>query len=99
MSVAPTWVVVDDTDPQIIYEGPWTATNGVNYDALGNYGRTYNNSLHGVREQGSMSFSFNGATARSSFAECARISELTFGTVQGLGHDYSGLQISKTGRG
>lgn len=56
------WVVLDDTDPQIRYDGEWAATNGANYDAEGNFGPTYNNTLHGASSAAGLSFSYKGAS-------------------------------------
>ncbi|KAJ2930042.1 hypothetical protein H1R20_g7068, partial [Candolleomyces eurysporus] len=58
------WVVVDDTDAAIVYEGPWTATDGAKYANSGNFGKPYNNTLHGINATGSLSFSFQGSSAR-----------------------------------
>ncbi|KAF6761830.1 hypothetical protein DFP72DRAFT_842664 [Ephemerocybe angulata] len=58
------WIVVDDTDPQFSYNGPWQLTSGSKYDAQGNWGKTFNNSLHGLGSSGSLSFTFKGSRGR-----------------------------------
>ena len=56
----PRWIIVDDTDEAIAYKGPWTATNGMSYNSQGNFGKTYNNTLHGMSSTGSLAFAFKG---------------------------------------
>ncbi|KAG6812612.1 hypothetical protein H0H92_001831 [Tricholoma furcatifolium] len=56
-------VVVDDSDSQIQYSGEgWFADQGSEND-VGNFGPTYENTLHGTKENGdSFSFSFSGSS-------------------------------------
>lgn len=54
-------VVIDDTSSLIRYVGPWITANGQNYDTQGNFGATFNNSLHGTTGVANFSFSFSGS--------------------------------------
>ena len=54
------WVVIDDTHSAIVYKGPWAGTDGIAYNGRGNFGKTYNNTLHGITTAGSLSFRFKG---------------------------------------
>jgi hypothetical protein len=54
--------MVDDTDPSIHYTGTgqgWFQDEG-SRDGVGNFGATYNHTLHGTKSNGSFSFSFQG---------------------------------------
>ena len=65
--MVPRQVVVDDTDPDITYNGPWFLDQG-NRDATGNFGPSYKSTLHGTNEDASLSFAFNGETSLLPFA-------------------------------
>jgi hypothetical protein len=56
------WVVVDDTDPSIVYSGPWFLDSSGSQDNVGNFGPPYLETLHGTSADGSVSFEFNGAS-------------------------------------
>ncbi|KAJ2915922.1 hypothetical protein MD484_g4472, partial [Candolleomyces efflorescens] len=58
------WIIVDDTDTAIVYRGPWSSTDGSKYANSGNFGQPYNNTLHGINATGSLSFSYDGSSAR-----------------------------------
>ena len=52
-------IVVDDTNPNIQYSGPWfTAQNS--QLTIGNHGGPFQNTLHGVNVNASFSYSFSG---------------------------------------
>ena len=56
-------VVLDDTDPSILYNGPgWALATGDAEQDFGNFGPVYNNSLHQVSDTpgASFQFQFNG---------------------------------------
>ncbi|KAF8912183.1 hypothetical protein CPB84DRAFT_1820846 [Gymnopilus junonius] len=55
------WVVVDDTDPSIHYTGPWFADTSGSQDNIGNYGPSYQSTLHGTKQDASFSFAFTGS--------------------------------------
>jgi len=57
--MASRWVVVDDTDADIAYTGPWFQDQG-SQDTAGNFGPTYKSTLHGANDNASLSFAFNG---------------------------------------
>ena len=52
-------IILDDTSPSINYVGPWFLDQG-SLDATGNFGPAYNHTLHGIKANGSFSFSFHG---------------------------------------
>ncbi|KAG6811768.1 hypothetical protein H0H92_005898 [Tricholoma furcatifolium] len=52
-------IVVDDTDPQLIYTGSWTVDAG-SLDRLGTYGPIHNNTSHGASADASVTFTFTG---------------------------------------
>lgn len=51
--------MVDDTDPAVQYNGPWSQDFGTT-DSLGNAGSTYNHTTHVIKNNGSLSFTFTG---------------------------------------
>lgn len=53
------YIMVDDTDPEILYDGPWSQDFG-STDSIGNAGSTYNHTTHVIRNNGSLSFTFTG---------------------------------------
>ncbi|PPR02068.1 hypothetical protein CVT24_011167 [Panaeolus cyanescens] len=53
-------VRVDDTNPSIQYTGPWFVDGTGSQDNRGNFGPTYNKTLHGTIENASLSFTFSG---------------------------------------
>ncbi|PPQ70554.1 hypothetical protein CVT26_013141 [Gymnopilus dilepis] len=53
------WIVVDDTDPEILYSGPWFQDVG-SLNGLGNYGSPYQGTSHGIDANGNFSYSFQG---------------------------------------
>ena len=56
------WVVVDDRDPRIRWDGTWSARNDVG-DSLGAYmGPPFLNTMHGFagRASGNFAFSYSG---------------------------------------
>ena len=53
-------VVVDDTDSSIQYTGNWFADTSGSQDNVGNYGPAYQSTLHGTKDDASLSFSFTG---------------------------------------
>jgi len=57
--MASRWVVVDDTDANIAYTGPWFQDQG-SQDTAGNFGPTYKSTLHGANDNASLSFAFSG---------------------------------------
>ena len=55
----PRYIIVDDVDPSIQYTGPWYPDQG-SRDSVGNFGPPYQNTLHGVNSNASLSYAFNG---------------------------------------
>ena len=53
-------IVVDDSDPRIIYSSDFFVDNTGSQDAKGNFGATLNSSLHGTNKSGSFQFPFFG---------------------------------------
>ena len=53
-------IVVDDSDPQIQYSGSGWFRDSGSVDSVGNFGPTYQHSLHGTNSSSSFSFSFHG---------------------------------------
>jgi len=53
------WVVVDDTTPDIVYNGSWVADVG-SLNNIGNFGPPYLNTLHGTNSSVNLSFNFSG---------------------------------------
>ena len=53
-------IIVDDTDPGIQYSNSGWFEDYGSQDADGNWGPTYNKSLHGTKTNGNFSFSFQG---------------------------------------
>ncbi|KAH6915726.1 hypothetical protein BKA70DRAFT_468219 [Coprinopsis sp. MPI-PUGE-AT-0042] len=58
------WVVIDDNDSRIGYSGSWSRSNGDKYNNQGNFGPTFDNSLHTTTPASSLSFSFTGNAAK-----------------------------------
>ncbi|KJA13680.1 hypothetical protein HYPSUDRAFT_49679 [Hypholoma sublateritium FD-334 SS-4] len=54
------WVVADDTDSAITYNGPWFADKG-SLDNIGNFGAPFLSTSHGINSTGSFSYAFNGS--------------------------------------
>ncbi|KAF8965617.1 hypothetical protein BDZ97DRAFT_1658706 [Flammula alnicola] len=52
-------IVIDDTDPGIVYDGEWIADKG-SKDNNGNYGPPYLSTMHYIKGTGSFSYSFHG---------------------------------------
>ena len=52
-------VLVDDTDPNIQYSGPWFTAQNSELD-IGTNGPPFQNTLHGVDVSASFSYSFSG---------------------------------------
>ncbi|KAF9037559.1 hypothetical protein BJ165DRAFT_1353349, partial [Panaeolus papilionaceus] len=60
--MATRWVVVDDGDSRIKFNGNWfAATPDQDINGLGNFGTPFQNTLHGINEDGSLSFQFSGS--------------------------------------
>lgn len=59
----PRWVVVDDVDSAINYTGPWFQDQGTQ-DSVGNFGPAYRSTLHGTKNNASLSFAFTGTSVR-----------------------------------
>lgn len=57
---SPRWVVVDNVDSAINYTGPWFQDQGTQ-DSVGNFGPAYRSTLHGTKNNASLSFAFNGS--------------------------------------
>ena len=54
------WVLVDDSDSGISYDGAgWFQDKG-SLDGLGNFGPPYLSTLHGTQSAGSFSYTFTG---------------------------------------
>ena len=56
---APRLIIIDDVDPSIQYTGPWYPDQG-SRDSVGNFGPSYQSTLHGVNSNASLSYAFNG---------------------------------------
>ncbi|EFI28315.1 hypothetical protein CC1G_13844 [Coprinopsis cinerea okayama7 len=54
------WIVVDNRDSGIAYEGPWFTVND-SFDNVGNFGPTYLSTLHGTNETARLSYEFDGS--------------------------------------
>ena len=52
-------IIVDDVDSSIQYTGPWYPDQG-SRDSVGNFGSSYQSTLHGVNSNASLSYAFNG---------------------------------------
>ena len=70
-----TFVLVDDTDPDIQYTGPWSTAQNTQLNA-GTNGPPYQNTLH-VSNVNNASFSY-------SFSGTSRVISLLFNTVLSL---------------
>jgi hypothetical protein len=57
----PRWVVVDDTDSNIQYSGPWFSDSSGSQDNVGNFGPAYKSTLHGTKANASFSYAFSGS--------------------------------------
>lgn len=55
------WVIVDDTDAGILYNGAWFPDNG-GLDTSGNLGAPFLSTVHGINYQGTLSYNFSGET-------------------------------------
>ncbi|KAF8811562.1 hypothetical protein BYT27DRAFT_7133907 [Phlegmacium glaucopus] len=53
-------VIVDDTNPNIQYFGPWFTAQNTQNDT-GNFGMPFQNTLHGVSVDANLSFAFSGS--------------------------------------
>jgi hypothetical protein len=58
--MAPRRIIVDDVDPSIQYIGPWYPDHGGSRDSAGHYGPPYQDTLHGVNSNATLSYAFNG---------------------------------------
>lgn len=58
------WVVIDDNDSRLSYSGSWSRSNGDRYNNQGNFGQTFDNSLHTTTSASSVSYSFTGNAAK-----------------------------------
>ncbi|KAF8808393.1 hypothetical protein BYT27DRAFT_7337775 [Phlegmacium glaucopus] len=54
-------VLVDDTNPNIQYSGPWFSTQNTQLNT-GDFGTPFQNTLHGVNVDANFSYSFNGSS-------------------------------------
>ena len=57
-------IIVDDTNTNIKYSGPWFITAQNSQLNVGNNGPPFQNTLHGTNENASLSYSFNGVSMR-----------------------------------
>jgi hypothetical protein len=58
---APRWVIIDDNDPEIQYKGgPWIKAQPDELDGLGNWGKPFLGTSHGVNENSNFSYTFSG---------------------------------------
>ncbi|THU87326.1 hypothetical protein K435DRAFT_804426 [Dendrothele bispora CBS 962.96] len=87
------WLMVDDTDPRLSYQGAWTpmtlnTTQADKYQHLSNgllpNGPVFNNTLHETRSNASVSFRFNGK-----FLHIASLSFSEFGVSSFFLSNYS----------
>ncbi|KAF8801637.1 hypothetical protein BYT27DRAFT_7341793 [Phlegmacium glaucopus] len=53
------WIIVDDVDPRIQYNGPWFSDQG-SQDSRGDFGTPFRSTLHGTQADASLSFTFHG---------------------------------------
>ncbi|KAF8150202.1 hypothetical protein B0H34DRAFT_732997 [Crassisporium funariophilum] len=58
---APRFVLVDDTNPGIKYDGPWSAATHGSQDDVGNFGPPFLSTLHAVNTNAGLSYSFSGS--------------------------------------
>ena len=88
-------VVVDDTDPNIQYSGPWfTAQNS--QLTTGNFGPPFQSTLHGVSNNASFSYSFSGM---SRWLVCFIALSLVFGRFSGSQPTVLGTSITTNASG
>lgn len=58
---APRTVVVDDSDSNIHYQGSgWVQEPPGSYDVFGNFGPTYQHTIHSTSTGGVLTYSFSG---------------------------------------
>ena len=55
-------IIVDDTNTNIQYSGPWFITAQNSQLNIGTNGPPFQNTLHGVNVNASLSYSFSGAS-------------------------------------
>ncbi|KDR76180.1 hypothetical protein GALMADRAFT_139913 [Galerina marginata CBS 339.88] len=60
MSNPPRRIIVDDTDPNINYSGPWFQDRG-SLDDIEHGGPPWNSTVHGVNANASLSYNFTGS--------------------------------------
>ena len=72
-------VLVDDTNPNIQYSGPWFTAQNTQLNT-GNLGPPFQNSLHGVNVNASFSYSFSGM---SRWLVCFIALSLVYGLLSG----------------
>lgn len=53
-------IVVDDSDPRVVYSSSFFADDTGSQDANGNFGPTFGSTLHGTNSSGSFYFPFSG---------------------------------------
>ncbi|KAF8801614.1 hypothetical protein BYT27DRAFT_7114517 [Phlegmacium glaucopus] len=59
-TTVPRWIIVDDVDSRIQYDGPsWFPDEG-SQDSQGTYGAPFRSTLHGTQANASLSFTFHG---------------------------------------
>ena len=59
MSSSSRLILVDDTDPNIRYNGSWAIAQNTQL-STGTNGPPYSGTLHGISSNGSLSYPFNG---------------------------------------
>ncbi|KAF8801623.1 hypothetical protein BYT27DRAFT_7245077 [Phlegmacium glaucopus] len=63
-TTVPRWVIVDDVDSRIQYNGPsWFPDQG-SMDSQGHFGAPFQSTLHGTQANASLSFTFHGTQVR-----------------------------------
>ncbi|KAF8815358.1 hypothetical protein BYT27DRAFT_7249246 [Phlegmacium glaucopus] len=65
-TTVPRWIVVDDVDPRIQYDGPsWFLYQGTpSQESQGISGPPFRSTLHGTQENASLSFTFQGTQVK-----------------------------------
>ena len=79
MSIQARRLLVDDTNPNIQYSGPWFTAQNTQLNT-GNLGPPFQNTLHGVNISASFSYSFSGM---SRWLVCFIALSLVFGRFSG----------------
>ncbi|PPQ74588.1 hypothetical protein CVT24_004186 [Panaeolus cyanescens] len=57
-------IVIDDSDPSIVYSGTWVVNQGKDFDSVGTNGRVFGASVHAASAAASLAYTFEGTAGQ-----------------------------------